>query len=170
MFYITLDNVDGKQARRTGTSSPLGQMFDHGCDALTFNLSIITVCRIHQLSSGYLNFLFVSLAPIGYFLYNIREYYLGEYYLPFINPISEGSLLEFVVCCLISFYGWEAVKTPILFEYTALHYFSIFFIVFQTYQNFEIIVKIITSKNYEMKYSLNSFLVNFSSYWVLFIL
>lgn len=28
--YITLDNMDGKQARRTGTSSPLGQMFDHG--------------------------------------------------------------------------------------------------------------------------------------------
>jgi ethanolaminephosphotransferase len=30
-----LDNLDGKQARRTGTSSPLGLMFDHGCDALT---------------------------------------------------------------------------------------------------------------------------------------
>ena len=28
-----LDNVDGKQARRTGTSSPLGMLFDHGCDA-----------------------------------------------------------------------------------------------------------------------------------------
>lgn len=30
MCYITLDNVDGKQARRTGNSSPLGQLFDHG--------------------------------------------------------------------------------------------------------------------------------------------
>ncbi len=29
-----LDNMDGKQARRTKTSSPLGMMFDHGCDAL----------------------------------------------------------------------------------------------------------------------------------------
>jgi ethanolaminephosphotransferase len=40
-FYSTLDNVDGKQARRTGstlpilepilgTSSPLGELFDHG--------------------------------------------------------------------------------------------------------------------------------------------
>jgi phosphatidylglycerophosphate synthase len=35
--YITkiLDNMDGKQARRTKTSSALGMMFDHGCDALT---------------------------------------------------------------------------------------------------------------------------------------
>ena len=29
-LYQTLDAVDGKQARRTGTSSPLGQLFDHG--------------------------------------------------------------------------------------------------------------------------------------------
>jgi len=34
-FYQTLDAVDGKQARRTGSSSPLGQLFDHGCDAIT---------------------------------------------------------------------------------------------------------------------------------------
>ena len=29
----TLDGIDGKQARRTGTSSPLGELFDHGCDS-----------------------------------------------------------------------------------------------------------------------------------------
>lgn len=36
--YSTLDAIDGKQARRTGSSSALGQLFDHGCDAfsLTF--------------------------------------------------------------------------------------------------------------------------------------
>ncbi len=34
IFYQTLDNMDGKQARRTGTSSPLGMLFDHGCDAI----------------------------------------------------------------------------------------------------------------------------------------
>jgi len=33
-FYQTLDAIDGKQARRTGSSSPLGQLFDHGCDAI----------------------------------------------------------------------------------------------------------------------------------------
>lgn len=29
-MYSTLDNMDGKQARRTGSSSPLGLLFDHG--------------------------------------------------------------------------------------------------------------------------------------------
>ena len=28
--YSVLDNMDGKQARRTGSSSPLGLLFDHG--------------------------------------------------------------------------------------------------------------------------------------------
>ena len=38
LTYQTLDNLDGKQARRTGTSSPLGLLFDHGIDALVVTL------------------------------------------------------------------------------------------------------------------------------------
>ncbi|XP_035699600.1 cholinephosphotransferase 1-like [Branchiostoma floridae] len=33
--YQTLDAIDGKQARRTGSGTPLGSLFDHGCDAIT---------------------------------------------------------------------------------------------------------------------------------------
>lgn len=33
--YQTLDACDGKQARRTGNSSSLGELFDHGCDAVS---------------------------------------------------------------------------------------------------------------------------------------
>ena len=29
-FYLHMDCLDGKQARRTKNSSPLGQLFDHG--------------------------------------------------------------------------------------------------------------------------------------------
>jgi len=35
-MYQSLDAIDGKQARRTGTSGPLGEMFDHGvCFSVT---------------------------------------------------------------------------------------------------------------------------------------
>jgi hypothetical protein len=44
----TLDNLDGKQARRTGSSSPLGLLFDHGCDA--FNT---TVGAVNQVRGGW---------------------------------------------------------------------------------------------------------------------
>ena len=43
--YQTLDAIDGKQARRTGAGSPLGQLFDHGCDAC------VTIC-LHAVAMG----------------------------------------------------------------------------------------------------------------------
>ncbi|XP_063909517.1 cholinephosphotransferase 1-like isoform X2 [Zophobas morio] len=33
--YQSLDAIDGKQARRTGTANPLGELFDHGCDSIS---------------------------------------------------------------------------------------------------------------------------------------
>ncbi|GBF87918.1 CDP-Ethanolamine:DAG ethanolamine phosphotransferase [Raphidocelis subcapitata] len=41
--YVHLDCLDGKQARRTKSSSPLGQLFDHGCDALSVNLLLANI-------------------------------------------------------------------------------------------------------------------------------
>ena len=43
-IYQTLDAIDGKQARRTKTSSPLGELFDHGCDSLSTVFVIIASC------------------------------------------------------------------------------------------------------------------------------
>lgn len=34
-MYRMFDELDGKQARKTGNSSPLGLLFDHGCDAFS---------------------------------------------------------------------------------------------------------------------------------------
>ncbi|XP_045118393.1 cholinephosphotransferase 1-like isoform X4 [Portunus trituberculatus] len=42
--YQSLDAIDGKQARRTGTSSPLGELFDHGCDSLSTVFVSLGVC------------------------------------------------------------------------------------------------------------------------------
>ncbi len=38
-FYMTADNCDGIQARRLGVSSPVGELLDHGCDAMVLNTS-----------------------------------------------------------------------------------------------------------------------------------
>lgn len=43
VLYVHLDCLDGKQARRTMSSSPLGQLFDHGCDALSVNLLLANI-------------------------------------------------------------------------------------------------------------------------------
>jgi ethanolaminephosphotransferase len=45
-MYQTLDAVDGKQARRTGSSSPLGQLFDHGVDAACVSFGIVMYLQV----------------------------------------------------------------------------------------------------------------------------
>ena len=50
MFFQTLDAIDGKQARRTKTSSPLGELFDHGCDSIsTIFVATSVALTIHAL-------------------------------------------------------------------------------------------------------------------------
>jgi len=45
--YQTLDAIDGKQARRTNSSNPLGELFDHGCDSLsTIFVSLASCCAV----------------------------------------------------------------------------------------------------------------------------
>jgi ethanolaminephosphotransferase len=117
MTYITLDNVDGKQARRTGTSSPLGQIFDHGMDAITFNLSLITLCRYYQSGNSTLPFLCVALGCTGYFLFNLKEYYVGEYFLQIVNGIDEGSLIYFGGYIGCWYFGYEAMILPVIGSY-----------------------------------------------------
>lgn len=53
VFYTILDCLDGKQARRTGTSSPLGQLFDHGCDALSVNLLLANIACSLSIGCGW---------------------------------------------------------------------------------------------------------------------
>jgi phosphatidylglycerophosphate synthase len=50
-IYSTLDAVDGKQARRTKSSSPLGQLFDHGCDSFSITFFILAICQAAKLES-----------------------------------------------------------------------------------------------------------------------
>ena len=48
-IYTTLDAIDGKQARRTKSSSALGQLFDHGCDAFCLSFILINMGEAAQL-------------------------------------------------------------------------------------------------------------------------
>lgn len=49
IVYQTMDNMDGKQARKTGSSSPLGMVFDHGFDAINASLQMLSISKILML-------------------------------------------------------------------------------------------------------------------------
>lgn len=44
--YQTCDGSDGKQARRTKAGSPLGELFDHGVDAVVFSIIFVSATEI----------------------------------------------------------------------------------------------------------------------------
>lgn len=46
--YQTIDNLDGRQARRTGSSSPLGLLFDHGVDALNCTIAGLILASVYS--------------------------------------------------------------------------------------------------------------------------
>lgn len=58
--YSTLDAIDGKQARRTGSSSPLGQLFDHGCDSFSVSFFILAICQAVKLEKTEVLLLFIG--------------------------------------------------------------------------------------------------------------
>ncbi len=71
-IYQTLDAIDGKQARRTGSSSPLGELFDHGCDAVSVVfVSLAIACSLGL--GNYPNFLFY------FFVNNVFIFYLAHW-------------------------------------------------------------------------------------------
>lgn len=49
MFLNWIWFSSGKQARRTNTSSPLGELFDHGCDSISTVFVAISTCASVQL-------------------------------------------------------------------------------------------------------------------------
>jgi len=67
-LYQTLDAIDGKQARRTNTSSPMGELFDHGCDAVSTIFVTVSISCALSLGSNpnYLFFFFINNSALFY--------------------------------------------------------------------------------------------------------
>lgn len=52
-LYQTFDAVDGSQARRTRQSGPLGELFDHGVDAVNTTLEVLLFAATMNLGQGW---------------------------------------------------------------------------------------------------------------------
>ena len=100
--YQTLDNMDGQQARRTKTSSPLGMLFDHGCDAVNACLSSITMGSVFGTGWTMGVFLGVFSGFFPFYIQTWEEYYVGEMILPVVNGPTEG-LLSICIAAVLSF-------------------------------------------------------------------
>eukprot|EP00730_Choanoeca_flexa_P016720 TRINITY_DN7963_c0_g1_i3.p1 TRINITY_DN7963_c0_g1~~TRINITY_DN7963_c0_g1_i3.p1 ORF type:complete len:383 (+),score=73.01 TRINITY_DN7963_c0_g1_i3:65-1213(+) len=77
-LYQTLDNIDGKQARRTGSATPLGELFDHGCDSFSTIIVITGVLTMLQAGPGYTSFAVAMLACSLYYISHWECYVKGR--------------------------------------------------------------------------------------------
>lgn len=95
-----MDNIDGKQARKTGQSSPLGMIFDHGCDAFNTVLNSMAIGKLFVISTHWQAF-GVVMATSPFYFATLEQYYTHSLELPVINAPNEGQ--TFVI--LLAIYG-----------------------------------------------------------------
>ncbi|KAL4460927.1 hypothetical protein ABPG74_016399 [Tetrahymena malaccensis] len=106
--YQILDNLDGKQARATGSSSPLGMLFDHGCDAVATWMVVMNTLAILQIESirfQYYVILFIGLIPFYFAMWS--QYHLGVFRLGYINAVDEGLVLTEVLYIATGIFGQQ---------------------------------------------------------------
>lgn len=104
-MYQTLDNVDGKQARRTGTSSGLGELFDHGIDSLNCTLASLLETAALGLGTSHSG-VFTALCPcLPMFFSTWETYHTHTLYLGYINGPTEGILIACAVMVASGIYG-----------------------------------------------------------------
>lgn len=98
-LYSTLDNVDGKQARKTGTASPLGLIFDHGCDGLATGL--VGVLSVQLLGFPGLQACVISfLFCVCFYAKTVEHNATGVLDLGRVNIVDEGLPFIALVCVL----------------------------------------------------------------------
>ncbi|KAG2379605.1 hypothetical protein C9374_006722 [Naegleria lovaniensis] len=103
-LYNTFDGCDGKQARRTGSSSPLGEVFDHGVDALTMSILclsfLIALGETPYKSSALLSETTTFFSDVGRVTLHLimmfafygahwEHYHTGRFYMGFVSA-SDG--------------------------------------------------------------------------------
>lgn len=120
--YQTLDALDGKQARRLGIGSPLGEMVDHGCDAVSativqFGISCC-VCiprsdGSHFLLSPYMqSTLCSSMVVMCFYLAMWDQQRTGQFVMGAINGPTEGLLVSASIFLLRGLVPSEVFSTP----------------------------------------------------------
>lgn len=102
-----MDNIDGKQARRTGTSSGLGELFDHGIDSL--NCTLGSLCETAAMGLGPTKTgAFTALVPcLPMFFSTWETYHTHTLFLGAFNGPTEGLMIACAIMAISGYCGPE---------------------------------------------------------------
>ncbi|RMZ82001.1 hypothetical protein DV737_g2312, partial [Chaetothyriales sp. CBS 132003] len=111
-LYSTMDNIDGKQARRTGTSSPLGELFDHGIDSLNCTLGSLLETAAMALGPTPIG-TFTAMVPcLPMFFSTWETYHTHTLYLGVFNGPTEGLIIASFVMAISGYFGPQIWAQP----------------------------------------------------------
>ncbi|KAL1303665.1 hypothetical protein AAFC00_007019 [Neodothiora populina] len=112
-MYSTMDNIDGKQARRTGTSSPLGELFDHGIDSLNCTLASLLETSAMGLGPTPLG-AFTAMVPcLPMFFSTWETYHTHTLFLGVFNGPTEGLILACTIMLISAVHGAQVWSQPL---------------------------------------------------------
>ncbi|KAN0061425.1 hypothetical protein ACQY0O_006272 [Thecaphora frezii] len=103
--YQSLDSIDGKQARRTGMAGPLGELFDHGCDALNTTLECVLCAAALNLGRSWWAPASLVATLANFYLTTWEEYHTGTLFLSAFSGPVEGILMIVFIYALTGFAG-----------------------------------------------------------------
>lgn len=115
--YTTLDAIDGMHARRTGNSSPLGELFDHTCDNLSVPFAVLGMTLCLGITDMTLNWYIVQTIQIVFLMSHVEAF--QKKVVEFGKYTGPGEFLNMYILILIvnSLVGFNWVT--VIFNYMA---------------------------------------------------
>lgn len=121
----TLDGCDGKQARRTNSSSPLGELFDHGLDSSAAFLIAISLFSLfghgtHSVTLWELHCILLA-CLLGFYTAHWEKYNTGTLFLPWTYDASQLAIAFVYLSTFI--FGVNMWKVEIVEGFPLCHVF-----------------------------------------------
>jgi cytidyltransferase-like protein len=132
--YMTLDAIDGKHARRTGNSSPLGELVDHLVDVLSLTFIVLTACNIYGITDINIIWYLLQSSHLIFLYHHIDALKTNIVVFPKYTSSGEANIL-YLVSLLISALKpniLEPYKSTVSYFSYALYIVTTIFIVYKT--------------------------------------
>ncbi|ANB13357.1 diacylglycerol cholinephosphotransferase [Sugiyamaella lignohabitans] len=104
-LYQTFDACDGLQARRTGQSGPLGELFDHCVDALNTTLEVLIFASVTNMGYGWSVVASQFATLLNFYMSTWEEYHTGTLFLSAFSGPVEGILIVVAIFTITAFTG-----------------------------------------------------------------
>ncbi|XP_076470980.1 cholinephosphotransferase 1-like [Babylonia areolata] len=112
-LYQSLDAIDGKQARRTQTSSALGELFDHGCDSVSMVFVTLGATIAINLGNAPYWLLFENFGALFVFYCAHWQTYLSGMLKFGKLDVTEGQLTVISAYILTAIFGSQMWQVPV---------------------------------------------------------